>query len=125
MAKRASSFLNPRTCAMSSSLRTASPRQGCQPTISTGRPLRITIWAASHHHTAPNLGHKAGFAGDRESKIGERSERDHHDSGIGFDGFNHGVNGVQPFRLLARRRIAVISDSVAAMKPGRALMDAI
>jgi len=65
------------------------------------------------------------IAGDRESKIGERSERDHHDSGIGFDGFNHGVNGVQPFRLLARRRIAVISDSVAAMKPGRALMDAI
>ena len=35
------------------------------------------------------------------------------------------IDGVQLFRLLARRRITVIPQPVAAMKPGRTLVDAL
>jgi len=90
--------------------------------LSSRRHVSFTARSASHEHTATDLGRDSWLLSQSEGKIGERSQRDDCQPGVRVDRFDHGVDGRQRSARLTRRRIIVISKSVTAMKPGRALV---
>src|SRR5260370_6956389 len=49
---------------------------------------------------------------------------DQYEAGVGFDGLNDRYGGVLFFGRLARRRVAVVSQAIAAMEPVRGLVRA-
>ncbi len=83
------------------------PSQQGAPPITTQRPTFFAI---------------DGFRISAQGKIGKRPKRDDYEAGIPFNGFDHRVDSMQLAGRLTGRRVVMISEAVAAMKPGRAFM---
>lgn len=87
-----------------------------------GSYVSFATGSASHHHAASDLLRNRRLSYQREGKIGKRPKRDDHEAGIPFNGFDHRVDSMQLAGRLTGRRVVMISEAVAAMKPGRAFM---
>ena len=81
------------------------------------RHIAFTARSSSHDDAAADFSGNCGFLGERESYIGKRPQGDKDESGIRFDGFDDGVNGVKLFGRTTRHRVVVITKPVATMKP--------
>src|SRR3982074_2842394 len=97
---------------------------GIDPDVVFGRWRHVPFTARrpSHDHTAPDFGSEGRLFRQSEGEISKGREGYQYDSGICFDRLNYRVDCVQLSGRLMGRRIIVISESVTAMKPSRALM---
>jgi len=100
-------------------------RLGVYPDVVFGSRSHVsfTTGSTTHDHAASDFGRDRGPLRQRESNVGERTQGDECESGVRFDRIDHRVNRVRLSGRLARRRILVIAESVATMKPRRALME--
>jgi len=79
---------------------------------------------ASHDHAAAHFCHHVGAFRQCQGNVGQRSQRNQNESRIRVDGLDNGIDRVQFLRRLARRRIVVVPQPVAPVKPTRVLVGA-
>ena len=123
------------TCAMSRSLRTASPRDRCQPINSTGIPLDTTMRAASgidpdvvlrrgsdvalaarrspHDHAAAHVRGNRRLSREGQSEVCERRQRHDRQPRMLFGLRNDGIGRVPTFHRSFWRRVPVLAQAVA------------
>ena len=99
---------------------------GIDPDVVLGgrRHVAFTARRAAHDHAASDFRGDLRLFRQRQRNIRERRQRDDDDSGIRLDRFDDGVHRVPACRRLTRSGIVVISEAIAAVKPGRILIGA-
>src|SRR5437667_5529872 len=97
---------------------------GIDPDVVFGgwRHVSFAAGSTSHNQTAGDFGSNFRPLRQRQGEIGEGSQRHQYDSKIRFDSLDDRIGGVRFSRRFTGRRVIVISQSVATMKPGCALM---
>src|SRR5436190_944129 len=86
------------------------------------RYVSLATRSASHDYAAANFRGSIWPFRQCEGKIREWRQSDHDDSRICLDGLDDRIGGGHLARSFTWRRIIVISESIAAMKPRCALM---
>ena len=81
------------------------------------RDVALTARRAAHNHGAGDVRRDLRSAGQRQRDVGQRTERDQGDAGMGADGFDNGIHRVYGFRIAAGRGIMVVAQAVLAVEP--------
>lgn len=88
------------------------------------RDVAFTARGATHDDAAADFGGDSGAFFQGESDVGQRSEGDQDETGVGLNDGDDGVGGVLAFRSARGRRITAIAEAVAAVEPVCAVMRA-
>src|ERR1700722_14342427 len=97
------------------------------PDVVFGRGSDVALAArrAAHDHTAAHFRGDARLLLQGERDIRERAYRDHYQAGVRFNRVDDRIASALFFRSAAWRRVAVIAQAIASVKPGRAYMRAL
>ncbi len=85
-----------------------------------GSDVAFAAGSATHDDATADLCGDGGFLLQGEGDVGERTESDKDQAGVGVDRVDDGRGSALIFRSAAWRRVAVIAQAITTVKPGRA-----
>ena len=80
---------------------------------------------AAHYNAAAHFRRDPRPFLHRERDIRQRPQRDEYETRMSFNGLDDRIDGTLLFRRASWRRVAVIPQAIASVKPGRAYMRAL
>src|SRR5271155_983778 len=90
-----------------------------------GSDVPLAAGRAAHHHTATYFRGDARLLFYSERDISERAQRDQYQTRVSFNRVDDGFRSALFFRSAAWRRVPVIAQAIASVKPRRAYVRAL